>query len=182
MIDSLVSRMSSRRREWAKAALAELSARPEGLPVFHWTLGVIAMAIADLVEGVLLPWRRRDDDPSVDAVSAAVGLLLIAWPLYVVAANLLNEAGVSAFENAIRSLSKEPLGLGGPLLFFLVLLLGGWLNLMSGLRSVRWENGLLSIGLRFRWRNVAVLGLAGLLLLTTLAYGVLESVDARGLG
>lgn len=182
MIESLVSLMSSRRREWAQAALAELHAAPPGLPLFHWTLGVIAMAIADLIEGVLLPWRRRDDDPSVDALSAVLGLLLIAWPLYVIAANLLNAAGVSVFEEAIRPLSKEPLGLGGPLLFFLVLALGGWLNLITGVRSLRWDNSVLSIGLRFRWRNLAVLGLAGVLLLTTLAYGVLEGVDARGLG
>lgn len=80
--------LSPRRRDWIRAAAAELPELPDG-EVFGWALGVGAMALADLFEQAFLPWRREPGTRPPAGFALSAGLALLAVPGCFVAAALI---------------------------------------------------------------------------------------------
>jgi hypothetical protein len=133
--------MSSARREWVRAAIAEIQALPEGESALRWSFGAASMIVRDLGEQALLPWRReKGRSPPARFIAAASFLLLLppAFGILVAAP----QAGWLIAALAAASLSA-------------------WMNVGAVVQSMPLSGLLYVVSLRLRPLNLLLLASAG---------------------
>ena len=140
--------LSSRRRIWVEAALAELSEVPDGR-VLGWTFGMAMMALGDLAEQAFLPWRRSGEDRPPARFAAWLGIVCLLAPLYFLIVLLVAPGLDHGPPERIASVAGLALCL--------------WLNLAAVLKAESLGGLIYAVGLRLLPLNLVVLGGAGLL-------------------
>lgn len=136
--------LSARRRDWVKAALAELPEIPERRAL-GWAFGIAAIAVGDLAEQAFLPWRREKDARPPARFAAVLGLAFLIVPI-----------------SFILAFGEGPvIGLLGVVGIALCL----WLNLAAVLKAEALGGLLYAVGVRVLPLNLVALLLAGLLAL-----------------
>ena len=131
---------SARRRDWIRAAAAELPEIPDD-ELFRWALGVGAMALGDLFEQAFLPWRREPGARPPAGFALAAGLVLLAVPAWFVAASLVWPGWSHGPTAALASFAGLALSLWVNLAALLATQALGGLHYAVGLRRLPW-NGL----------------------------------------
>ena len=148
--------LSPRRRDWIRAAAAELPEIPDE-ELFGWALGVGAMALGDLFEQAFLPWRREPGTRPPAGFALCAGLALLILPGWFVATSLIWPDRVAGTIGAVASAAGLALSL--------------WVNLAALLATQSLGRLHYAVGMRkLPWNGLAVLAACAL------AYGV-----ARGL-
>ena len=132
--------LSPRRRDWIRAAAAELPEIPDG-ELFGWALGVGAMALGDLFEQAFLPWRRETGSRPPAGFALAAGMALLALPAWFVAAHLLRPGSAPGTFAIVATISALALSLWVNLAALLATQSLGRLHYAVGLRRLPW-NGL----------------------------------------
>ena len=132
--------LSPRRRDWIRAAAAELPEIPDE-EVFGWALGVGAMALGDLFEQAFLPWRREAGARPPAAFALAAGLTLLALPAWFVAVRILWPGSAHGNFAIVASIAALALSLWVNLAALLATQSLGGLHYAVGLRRLPW-NGL----------------------------------------
>jgi hypothetical protein len=140
--------LSSKRRDWVKAALAELPEVPDGR-VLGWAFGIGAIALGDLAEQAFLPWRRAKDDRPPARFAAWLGLVCLLAPTYFITVLIV-----------APSIDYGPME---RLASVIGLALCLWLNLAAVLKAQSLGGLLYAVGLRLVPLNLFVIGFAGLL-------------------
>jgi hypothetical protein len=125
--------LSARRRDWVRAAIAELPDVPDGL-VLGWSMGAAAIAIADLAEQSFLPWRRDKGSRPPAGLCALLGLIFLAAPIYFIAAILIWPG--SSYGRVSELVSASGIGLCL------------WINLAALLRADSLGGLLYAVGVR----------------------------------
>lgn len=141
MLDGWLPSLSDRRRDWVKAALAELPEVPDRR-VPGWALGVGAIAVRDLAEQAFLPWRRGKDTRPPAGFAALLGLILLALPIYYLAA-------VFVWQDWTFGRIGTLISLGGTLLCL-------WLNLAAVLKADSLGGLHYAVGVRVLPRNIGL--------------------------
>jgi uncharacterized membrane protein YhdT len=140
--------LSAKRREWVRAALAELPEVPDRR-VLGWTFGIGAIALGDIAEQAFLPWRRDKEGRVPARFAAWLGLACLAAPLYFVAILIVAPGLDHGPPERIASVAGIALCL--------------WLNLAALLKADSLGGLLYAVGLRLLPLNLAAVALAGLL-------------------
>jgi hypothetical protein len=140
--------LSARRRDWVKAALAELPDVPDGR-LLGWTFGIGAIAVGDLAEQAFLPWRRARDARPPARFAAWLGLFCLAAPCYFITMLLVAPGFDHGAIDRIASVAGLALCL--------------WLNLAVLLKADALGGLLYAVGLRVLPLNLAVVALSALL-------------------
>lgn len=148
MLAGWLPSLSGKRRDWVRAALAELPEVPNRL-VFGWTMGAAAMAVGDLAEQAFLPWRREPGARPPAGFAALLGLLFLAAPINCIAAAIIWPGWAFGGIGTIAS----ALGVGLCL----------WLNLAAVVKADPLGGLLYAVGIRVLPRNLALILLAVLL-------------------
>ena len=130
--------LSPRRRDWIRAAAAELPEIPDG-ELFGWALGVGAMALGDLFEQAFLPWRRQAGTRPPAGFALAAGLVLLAVPAWFVAAALIRPGWSYGPLGATASVAGLALGLWVNLAVLLTTQALGGLHYAVGIRRLPWN-------------------------------------------
>ncbi|MDQ0466831.1 hypothetical protein QO010_004627 [Caulobacter ginsengisoli] len=185
LLAGLLTEAGGKHADWVRAALAELSAAPDGRARMDWLWGVLSMAFGELLTRTLLPWRGREGEAPPDGFAALFGIVALVLPFYFVAAALLDQIGVGVFFAPIAYWLAEP---GRARLFNAVapgVILGAialalWANLGVTFRGGRHIAGLIyEMKLRLRPMNLAVLALGGLLAALLLGHALGEAFTYR---
>ena len=145
LIDRLLAEASNERADWARAALAELTAIEGGRERAGWLLGIFGMLAGDALGRVLWPWARAEGEPVPFAAAAGLGgMLLLPAGGFVLAARLAPAA------------LPQALGL-------LLLGLAAWSNVGVLFKGQHLGGLLYAVGLRVKVLNLAVLAAAAAL-------------------
>jgi hypothetical protein len=158
LLGSGLEGISPRRRDWLRAALAELPAVPDRQRL-RWSLGIAGIALADLAEQSFLPWRREQGARPPAGFAAALSLALLALPFALVTA-----AGVS---------SHRLPALAAALVTTLGIALALWLNLAALLRAQPLGGLIYAVSLRVLPLNLAVFASAIALGVAALRVGII---------
>ena len=132
--------LSPRRRDWIRAAAAELPEIPDG-EMFGWALGVGAMALGDLFEQAFLPWRREAGTRPPAGFAFGSGVVLLVLPAWFVAAHILRPGSAPGTFAIVATISALALSLWVNLAALLATQSLGRLHYAVGLRRLPW-NGL----------------------------------------
>lgn len=151
--------VSPRRRDWLRAALAELSAVPDGQQI-SWWFGIAAIAVGDLLEQSFLPWRREAGARPPAGFAALTSLVLLAVPL-----------GLIAMSAAAGRLWLP--ALAAAIVSALAILLALWVNLAAVLRAQPLGGLIYAVSLRALPLNLLALGLAVAIAAAALRLGIL---------
>jgi len=147
-LEAWLPSLSAKRRDWVRAALAELPEVPDGR-VLGWTFGIGAIALADLAEQAFLPWRREKDAHPPARFAAWLGLACLIAPVYFIAILLV----APGFDHGPIDRIASVIGIALCL----------WLNLAALLKADALGGLLYAVGLRVLPFNLAAVLLAGLL-------------------
>jgi hypothetical protein len=138
--------VSPRRRDWLRAALAELPAVPDRQRL-GWSLGIAAIAIGDLIEQSFVPWRRQPGTRPPAGFAALTSFVLLAVPFSLVAtAAATDRLWLPALAAAIASA--------------LAILLALWVNVAALLRTQPLGGLIYAVGLRVLPLNLLALVLS----------------------
>ena len=140
--------LSVKRRDWVRAALAELPEVPDR-HVLGWTFGVGALALGDLAEQAFLPWRREKDARPPARFAAWLGLVCLIAPLYFIAVLLV----APGLDHGVPERLASVIGIALCL----------WLNLAALLKAEALGGLLYAVGLRLLPLNIAAVLLSALL-------------------
>jgi hypothetical protein len=127
--------LSQRRRDWIRAAAAELSEIPDQ-ELFEWAIGVGAMAIGDLCEQAFLPWRREQGARPPAAFAFVAGMALLAAPAWFVSAAIIWPDRTSGTFGIVASLAGLALSLWVNLAALLATQALGGLHYAVGIRRL----------------------------------------------
>lgn len=130
--------LSARRRDWIRAAAAELPEVPDE-ELFGWALGVGAMALGDLFEQAFLPWRREAGARPPAGFALVAGLALLAAPAWCVAASLVRPDRPVGAVAVAASIAGLALSLWVNLAALLVTQALGGLHYAVGIRRLPWN-------------------------------------------
>jgi len=143
-----LDRVSPKRREWVRAALAELDSVPGSLS-FGWIAGTALLVLRDFAGQALLPGRQPASHVRPAGFAALLGFLLLLIPFATI-----------AFVMAVLGV-RDPIGPAAFAAILASVLLGVWVNLNVMVRAEPIDGLLYAVSVRPRLPNCLVLVLGG---------------------
>jgi hypothetical protein len=173
LIDLAIALLPPGRRQWGKAARAELDVAEEDGRGLNWAVGVLAMSAGMLIAHLLLPWRRAPDEPPPFRAAALVGVALLFAPSWFVGGAILDQMGAPFLFAPFQALADNPhthwaLNNLWPPVLIGAILIALWINAGTSLQiGLGRDSYGRAVRLSFRLQalNMAALALGALLLL-----------------